>query len=345
MYYYRQTVMLILLVFLLVCGKPVAAQDEPVIHIVRRGETLYRIANNYGVSVQAIATANGIPDPGRIHIGQHLVIPDGPAPTGLAKSISSGAAIFALESEDVNALWPLNLGVISGVSSKMREVYLHGQALGNNSRAFSKIGDCNSEPPFFLYYFDDGQYKLGPYAHLQPAVEHFAGSFSRESVTVWTGNHTWAVLDSMWADPAYCKSGETPIACEFRLHRPSVVLVRLGTNDVGRPELFADSLRQIVEFSIAKGVIPILGTKADRYEGSDANNQVIRQIAAEYEVPLWDFGRVADTLPGRGLRRDGVHMTWAKLDFSDEQAFQKGHSVHNLTALMALEAVWRAAMD
>ena len=44
-------------------------------HLVRPGETLYRIALNYGTSVDAIAGANGIPYPYVIQVGQQLVIP------------------------------------------------------------------------------------------------------------------------------------------------------------------------------------------------------------------------------------------------------------------------------
>ena len=44
-------------------------------HTVAPGETLYRIALNYGTSVDAIAGANGIPYPYVIQAGQQLVIP------------------------------------------------------------------------------------------------------------------------------------------------------------------------------------------------------------------------------------------------------------------------------
>jgi LysM repeat protein len=47
------------------------------IHVVQRGENLYRIAMRYGTSVQAIAMANGLPNPNRIYVGQRLVIPAG----------------------------------------------------------------------------------------------------------------------------------------------------------------------------------------------------------------------------------------------------------------------------
>jgi LysM repeat protein len=51
------------------------AQDT-VIHIVQRGETLYRIALHYGTSYQALAETNNITDPTRIFAGQSLIIPN-----------------------------------------------------------------------------------------------------------------------------------------------------------------------------------------------------------------------------------------------------------------------------
>ncbi|NLB61637.1 MAG: LysM peptidoglycan-binding domain-containing protein, partial [Clostridiales bacterium] len=44
-------------------------------HIVRAGETLWRIAQRYQVTVQAIAQANNIANPSNIAVGQSLIIP------------------------------------------------------------------------------------------------------------------------------------------------------------------------------------------------------------------------------------------------------------------------------
>lgn len=44
-------------------------------HIVRKGETLSQIARYFGVSVAALAQANGISNPSYIYVGQHLYIP------------------------------------------------------------------------------------------------------------------------------------------------------------------------------------------------------------------------------------------------------------------------------
>lgn len=68
-------------VIILVCIFTLAAtsfaQDEPrgTIHIVQRGDTLFRIAQQYGVTTTAIAAANGIANPSNILVGQRLLIP------------------------------------------------------------------------------------------------------------------------------------------------------------------------------------------------------------------------------------------------------------------------------
>src|SRR6185369_14327369 len=105
-----------------------------------------------------------------------------------------------------------------------------GLALGNDPHAFSKIGDCNSTTPFFLAPFDKGEYALGGYASLQGAINNFAGSFDRDGAAAHDGLNTDSIFDSTWADPNLCEASETPVACELRIHRPSIVFVSLGTN-------------------------------------------------------------------------------------------------------------------
>jgi LysM repeat protein len=45
------------------------------IHTIKRGETLARIAVRYGVTWQSIATANRLANPNLIRVGQQLTIP------------------------------------------------------------------------------------------------------------------------------------------------------------------------------------------------------------------------------------------------------------------------------
>lgn len=55
-----------------------SAQDQPsgvTIHVVQRGENLFRIALRYGFTTEALAEYNGIADPSSIQVGQRLLIP------------------------------------------------------------------------------------------------------------------------------------------------------------------------------------------------------------------------------------------------------------------------------
>jgi LysM repeat protein len=59
-------------------GSDPAAPSTPSsssVHIVERGENLYRIALRYGVTRDALAVANGIVNVSHIYVGQRLVIP------------------------------------------------------------------------------------------------------------------------------------------------------------------------------------------------------------------------------------------------------------------------------
>ena len=44
-------------------------------YIVQPGDTLFSIAQQFGVSVQALMQANGLTVPGYVYVGQRLIIP------------------------------------------------------------------------------------------------------------------------------------------------------------------------------------------------------------------------------------------------------------------------------
>jgi len=54
-------------------GEP--TQAEPRVHVVRPGETLFRIAQQCQVSIADLIAANGLTNPDRILVGQRLIIP------------------------------------------------------------------------------------------------------------------------------------------------------------------------------------------------------------------------------------------------------------------------------
>jgi tetratricopeptide (TPR) repeat protein len=53
---------------------PIPPPSQPTIHVVRRGDTLYSIARQYGTTVEAIMAANGLTNY-NIYVGQQLLIP------------------------------------------------------------------------------------------------------------------------------------------------------------------------------------------------------------------------------------------------------------------------------
>jgi LysM repeat protein len=334
--------------------EPVSPTPAPTFttHTVQRGETLFRISQQYAITFESLVAANQPIDPNRIYVGQMLVIPsaDGYVPPAIQTPLPVGYSAYGdtihlfttntRRRDTVNGLTSDTFILMSPeVEENIRRIYAAGQAMGRNPRAFSKLGDSTIENPHFLARFDEGTYHLGAYTYLQPVIDYYAGSFGRSSAAVRRGLHTWSVLDPMWAVNPACRGGEHMLECEFRVHNPSFLFIRLGSNDAGIPESVDKNLRRIVEYCIENGVIPIMATKADRFEGaSNINNEIIRRIAVAYKLPLWDFDLLAGTIPGRGLGGDGVHMTsYYAHDWRNPAALQTGHGVHSLTALMVLE--------
>lgn len=235
--------------------------------------------------------------------------------------------------------WP----VVPVVSDRVVELYQRGQARGNNPHTFSKIGDGEISTAWFLSAFDLGpeHYDLGPYQNLIPVIKQFEGSFERIGMAAKRGFNTQKILDPAMSDAAHCQPGESPLTCELRLHRPAFAILSLGTNQVWQPEEFETGMRQILDILIAQNVVPILSTKGDNLEGDYRINRTIACLAQEYDIPLWNFWAAIQPLPNHGLQPDLEHLTYGIPDFDDEDALKSAWTVRNLTALQALDAVWR----
>ncbi len=89
--YCRRIALAMLAGVLLLSVAGLAAADGTT-HVVQPGETLFRIAVNYGVTVDALRAANGIVGT-TIYVGQTLVIPDGSSPAANPPSASSGGSV------------------------------------------------------------------------------------------------------------------------------------------------------------------------------------------------------------------------------------------------------------
>lgn len=228
---------------------------------------------------------------------------------------------------------------ITEISPKVLAIYQRGIELGNNPNAFSKIGDCGSTPAWFLGDFDRGPryYRLGEYQYLEDVIETFQGSFGRTSLAAKSGFNASSIFSPLWSNREFCQADESPLACEYRLHRPIAAFIMLGTNDVYHPDEFEPQMRKIIEYSIEQGVIPILSTKADNLEGDGSINATIARLALEYEIPLINYWIALQGLPDHGLQEDKAHITWGPNRFDDPAVMKRGWPIRNLTALQILD--------
>jgi hypothetical protein len=234
-----------------------------------------------------------------------------------------------------------------------------GQALGNRANVFSKVGDSITAFTYFLTPIGIGRYNLREYAHLQPAIDYFSqaqarthNSFANVSLAAQAGWPASRVVHPGAGDPRFCEPHETPLACEYRLVRPSFALIMLGSNDVpftSRSD-YERALRRVLETTLARNILPILSTIPPQHLGNAGFrvaqfNAIITALTREYSIPLWDYWSALRNLPNEGLSVDGVHPSWVEeghnADFTLEN-LQYGIPVRNLTALEAISRVWKA---
>ena len=229
------------------------------------------------------------------------------------------------------------LPVLPSPNESIRAIYQRGLTLGNDPNSFSIFGDCQSRPEEFFGVFETDPLLVESLpAELRETVEYFNGSFNRESPTSQDGTTPGALLWDQWHRGEYgCTFAETPVQCELRIHRPSFVIIQIGTHFESRN---TEYLRKIITQLINEGVVPILATKADNRELDDRVNRDMALLADEFNLPLWNFWASLSDLPDRGLYvMDGREEQGAV--YLNEEA----QEIHRITGLEALNIVWRVA--
>ena len=259
-----------------------------------------------------------------------------------AKAISTAKPPLAKDA------WMQMPAVPTGINNAMRDVYQHGLEMGNDPKRFSVIGDCQNVSSYFLAVFEKpNEFSLGEeYAYLQPTIDYYQGSYSRQSLAVKGGFNVAAILSPLRADPKSCNKNESPLDCELRIWKPSVVFVSMETWWSEKPaEVYDKHMRHVIERVLEKGVVPIIATKADNLEGDNSINATIAQIAYDYDIPLWNFWAAIQPLPNHGLWGDGFHLTFARNFFDDPVRMKNAWPWRNLTALQTLDVVRRGLMQ
>jgi len=243
--------------------------------------------------------------------------------------------------------------IVGRATARARAIFQEGRARGNDPHVVTKVGDCSSAHWYFLNPFGYGQYDLGTYTNLQGVVNQFSQSLAYASLATHNGFNVNAVLAPEWANPAYCQAGESPLQCEFRLHKPSVAIIMFGTSDllVMTPYEFDFYMRQIVTQTIEAGVIPILSTFPGNLNFPNHTilyNQIVVRIALDNDIPLINLWLALEALPNHGLTADGFHLSEPPYGTAGDLVdpyLQTGYVMRNLVTLQTLDAVWRGAMQ
>ena len=267
------------------------------------------------------------------------IIPSTRVPTSTSVSASETPSTIPTDTPQARILdpaewktWPV---VPTAIDSSLQRVYERGLSLGNDPHAFSIFGDCQVRPGEFFGVFETDEattQTLSP--GLRETVAYFDGSFNRESSTAQDGTTPGALLWDQWHRGQYgCNYGETPVECELRTHRPSFVIIQVGTHFESRN---TEYLRKIITQLLDAGVVPILATKADNREKDERINRDMALLASEYDLPLWNFWAAVSDLPNRGLYTRSDRPLQGDIYLTDE-ALQ----IHRMTGLEVLNTVRR----
>lgn len=239
--------------------------------------------------------------------------------------------------------------VIPVISDAMVKVYEQGQQVGNAKDGITKVGDSLSANVQYLIPMSNSRRELGPYDYLVDSVQYYGDSMATDSVAARIGMSSYGIVDPFWADKTLCKPAETPLDCEYRVKKPSVAFIMFGPNDVRSmtEDKYAGQMRQIIEDSLAHGVIPVISTFSAHtseeffWQSINFNLQLV-SLAQEYQVPLINLWAAARVLPEYGLDQDNVHLKVSGFDYlkydSGHEAFY-GVSLHNLLSICTLDDI------
>lgn len=247
-------------------------------------------------------------------------------------------------------------------TNRIREIFQHGQSLGNRAGVFVKVGDSNVTSGDFLRPFGLGRRycRPGVYSYLQETIDFFAAfrfqngtnSFTRRSGAAFNGLSSFSALDPLWA-PTRCDANESPVACENRLTKASVAIIMLGLMDVRYStdiEVYRQNMEQIVQISTEQGVIPVLTTivvlpdqPALNFDTSIRINAALRDIAEAHQTPLINLWAAVQSLPDYGIGPDRTHLKQVVGKFCtfDGAEHEFGGTLRNLLTLQTLDELRR----
>lgn len=286
--------------------------------------------------------------------------------------------------------YPMIPIIDAAAKTRLQAIFADGQTRGRQADVFIKVGDSSTYSNEFLHGVGCDVAVLGNYRDLAPTITHFrqkafpaeyadfpeegtasycpptANAFNRVSAASGVG---WTAADALksvdTAKHPECTAGESALQCELRVLQPSIALIMFGTNNmwmVDNPSFRAD-IEDVVDATIAGGVIPVLSTippRLDLATGAllnstvDAVNTVIITIAEERRIPLWNYWGALQgaTIVHHGVKADGVHPNTYQSDYNvvnavnfTSEGLRYGYNQRNLTALQILAELKRIVID
>jgi len=100
---------------------PSTPAAQPVYHTVQPGQTIWRIANTYGLTVDELARANGIADPSRVAAGDRLRIPGASTPREVPAAPAAGGTLARAD----EWIWPVGDGAVLSYFGAPRRTHRH----------------------------------------------------------------------------------------------------------------------------------------------------------------------------------------------------------------------------
>jgi hypothetical protein len=275
---------------------------------------------------------------------------------------------------------PIIPKINASTKSILIQIHRKGLDMGNRENVFAKAGDSITASDSFLVDIGCGSEKLADYQSLQTTITYFrrlqfppiygtgwcsvSNSFNANSPSAQSGWSAGYASDTNWLYAPYKRECpypyDIPIACEFKITRPSIVFIMFGSNDSNHiynpPSDFRLALSELIKISLDNGIIPILSTIPPRTNNSIAGsrvpmfNAIIIDVAKQNNIPLWNYWLALQSpnMIHFGMSDDNVHPSVYRsnqsADFS-RAGLRYGYNQRNLQALQILDSIRRIVFE
>ncbi|MDY3561896.1 GDSL-type esterase/lipase family protein [Gemmata sp. JC673] len=247
-------------------------------------------------------------------------------------------------------LTPVVPALTAAMTARLSVVLQDGQGRGNHANVFTRAGDS-------ITFANDFLVPLGT----PSAATDLSGDGSLSDTLAYFRSGRVGANNSFTNPSQAARGGWTTtdvlqnLPTELAASRPAFVLIMVGTNDIGLgvpADTYRQNLTKIVETAIGAGVVPVLSTIPDipLYPTAQANiptfNQIVQDIGEELQVPVWNYWRALQRLPGGGISSDGVHPSVSPNGGGDltPPGLGFGYNTRNVTALQTLDKLRRVLL-